>query len=166
MNTSEKKINSIDFDMVPDLVRSGAIFNCYIVNYNMSDIVLDYPLDKIIKFIDNKTHGDLDYDAYKGYIEDIDEDALGLEANDFLAEDETFLGFLIIETEDTILVDTVWTTEISNTIWDCFNAFAILAAVPKQKVCNSNSLKPTSLKPTSLEPKSSINTFFKFMSLS
>ena len=158
MNTSEKRIDYIDFDMVPDLVRSGAIFNCYIINYNISDMVIDYPIDKIIQYIDKRSYGDIDFEEYLEFVQD-----RGREhgANEFLAKDENFLGFLIIETEDTILVQAMWVPEMSDTIWDCFNALAILADTPKQKVRDSNSLKPTSL-----EPVSSITNFFKFIPLS
>lgn len=154
MNTSEKKIDYINFDMVPSLVYSGAIFNCYIINYNLSDMVTNYPIDRIIQFIDKETFGDIDYKDYLEFVEDRGRDH---GANEFLAKDEDFLGFLVIETEDSILVHPMWTTEISDTIWSCFEAFSNLAN-NKNNVKVSGSKKSNSI--------SSINTFFKFMPLS
>ena len=54
MNTLAKRIDLLDFDKVPELVNSGAKFSCYIINFNITDLVDDYPLDKIIQFIDKK----------------------------------------------------------------------------------------------------------------
>lgn len=155
MNISEKKIDYIDFDMVPSLVNSGAVFNCYIINYNLSDMVTNYPIDRIIQFIDNQTYGDIDYKDYLEFVKDRGRDH---GANEFLAKDENFLGFLVIETDDSILVYPMWNTEISDTIWDCFHALARLAYYnsPKQKGCDSTSLKSTS----------SVTNFFKFIPLS
>lgn len=152
MNTSEKKIDYIDFDMVPDLVRSGAIFNCYIINYNISDMVDDYPIDKIIQFVDKKTYGDIDFEEYLEFVKD-----RGREhgANEFLAKDEHFLGFLVIETKDSILIHTMWNIDISDTIWDCFHALATLS---------ENKLKVNA--PEKSNSISSINTFFRFIPLS
>ena len=113
MNTSEKKIDYIDFDSVPGLVRSGAIFNYYIINYNMVEMAIDYPIDRIIQFVDEKNWGDIDYEDYLKFVKD-----RGIEhgANEYLAKHEDFLGFLVIETKDTILIHTMWTSEISDTI--------------------------------------------------
>ena len=153
MNTSEKKIDYIDFDTVPSLVYSGAVFNCYIINYNLSDMVTNYPIDRIIQFIDNQTYGDIDYKDYLEFVKDRGRDH---GANEFLAKDENFLGFLVIETDDSILVYPMWTTEISDTVWDCFHALARLAYNSQPKACD----------PTSLEHTSSVTNFFKFMPLS
>ena len=154
MNTLEKKIDYINFDLLPDLVHSGAKFYCYIINYNITDLVEDYPLDKIIEFIDKQTFGDICYADYKDFISNIeDKYTLGQKANIFLSKDTEFLGFLIIETEDSILVHPMWTVEISDTIWSCFEAFSTLAN-------NKNFYSPYS------ESKSSITKVLKFMSLS
>lgn len=154
MNTSEKKINYINFDVVPNLVRSGATFCCYIVNYNLSDMATDYPLDKIVRFIDEKSYGDIDYEDYQEYIKD---HGRNHGVNAFFSQDETFLGFLIIETEDTIFVDPLWNTEISDTIWDLFQVLSYLAD-------NKNKAKVNA--PKELDSISSINTFFRFIPLS
>lgn len=150
MNILEKKIDYINFDVVPSLIKSGATFRCYIVNYNLSDMASDYPLDKIVKWIDEKSFGDLDYKDFKEYIEERGKDH---GVNAFFAQDDTFLGFLVIETEDAIFVYPLWNTEISDTIWDCFQVFDNLA---KNKVTGPKESKSIS----------SINNFFKFMPLS
>lgn len=154
MNILEKTINYIDFDTIPNLVYSGAIFNCYIINYNLSDMVTNYPIDRIIQFIDKETFGDIDYKDYLKFVEDRGRDH---GANEFLAKNEDFLGFLVIETEYSILVHPMWTTEISDTIWACFEAFSNLAN-------NKNNVKVSGSKESN--SISSINTFFKFMPLS
>ena len=153
MNTSEKKIDYINFDVVPELVNSGALFCCYIINYNLSDMITDYPLDKIVEFIDKKSFGDIDYEDYLEYVKDHGRDH---GVNAFFAQDDTFLGFLVIETDDTIFIDPMWTTEISDTIWDCFQAFGKMSS--SKKCSQQKAIKiPIS--------KSPISNFFKFMSL-
>lgn len=155
MNTSEKKIDCIDFDLVPDLVNSGAKFNCYIINYNISDLVKDYPIDRIIQFIDENSYGDIDYEDYQEYIEDVDKDNLSYKVNEFLNENEDLIGFLIIETENSILVQHMFRTEISDVVWSCFEVLNKLAyKEPTQKV---NTYKPVT---------STISKFFKVMPLS
>lgn len=154
MNTLEKKIDFINFDLLPDLVYSGAKFYCYIINYNITGLVGNYPLDKIIEFIDKQTIGDICYDDYKDFVANIkDKYDLGQKVNIFLSKNEDFFGFLIIETEDSILVHPMWATEISDTIWSCFEAFSTLAN-------NKNFYSPYS------ESKSSIAKVLKFMPLS
>jgi hypothetical protein len=153
MNTLEKKIDYIDFAKIPELVYSGAKFKCYIVNYNLPSITDDYPLDSIVKFIDDSPCGGIDYEDYIEYLIDHSN------VNGFFAQDKTFLGFLIIETENTILVKIMWTDEISDVVWDCFIAFSELA----DNKCKTKISAPTeSLKSKSL---SSIDSFFRFMSL-
>lgn len=154
MNTSEKKIDYINFDIVPSLIKLGATFHCYIVNYNLSDMTADYPLDKIIKWIDEKSFGDIDYKDYIKYVTDLGRDH---GVNAFFAQDKAFLGFLVIESEDTIFVNPLWNTEISDTVWDCFQVFSNLAS-------NKSGAKVNT--PKESNSISSINTFFKFMPLS
>ena len=117
-------------------------------------MVTYYPIDRIIQFIDKRTYGDIDFAEYLEFVQGRGRD---YGANEFLAKDKNFLGFLVIETEDSILVHTIWTTEVSDTIWSCFAALARLADTSsnKQRVCAS----------TSLEPTSSVTNFFKFMTL-
>lgn len=156
MNILEKKIDYINFDVVPSLIKSGATFCCYIVNYNLSDIATDYPLDKIVKYVDEKSYGDIDSEYYKEYIRIHGRDH---GVNEFFAKYDGFLGFLIIETWDTIFVNAMWNTEATDVIWDCFQVFSNLALA-------NNKNKPKISAPEESNSISSINTFFRFMPLS
>lgn len=152
MNILEKKIDYIDFNAVPSLIKLGASFCCYVVNFNLSDMATDYPLDKIVKYFD----GDIDYADYKEYIED---HGRSYGVDEFFAQDETFLGFSVIETEDTIFVTPLWNTEIADVVYECFKIFSHLALA-------NNKNKPKISAPEESNSISSINTFFRFMPLS
>lgn len=106
------------------------------------------------EFIDKKSFGDINYEEYLKYVKDHGRDH---GVNDFFAQNDDFLGFLVIETDDTIFINPMWTTEISDTIWDCFQAFGKLSSSRK---CNQQKAKiPTS------KSISSISNFFKFIPL-
>lgn len=110
MNTSKKEIKFLSIsDDIPRFIGNDKTkLNYFIVSYNMSDFEKEYPTDRIIKFLSEECDY-IDYSKYLKYANTEDY---------IITEFEDVSGFILMETEDSIYVYPVWSTEYCDIVYD------------------------------------------------